>query len=111
MTVQSTPLVDSKALETVQTTQYTCAVLRASIDKVTATNTTAGALTVSVNLVPSGGTADATNLLTKAASIAAGGSYGFPELVGHTLKTGGFISAIASGAGIAFRVSGRETTT
>ena len=107
---QNKPLVQSKTLETSQTTQYTVDALRASIDKATATNTTAGVLTVSVNLVPAGGAPDASNLIAKAVSIAAGAAYTFPELVGHVLATGDFISAIASGAGIAFRVSGRETT-
>jgi hypothetical protein len=111
MTTQSKPLVPSKALETVQTAQYTVDALRASIDKATATNTAAGALTVSVNLVPAGHAADASNLIAKDVSIAPGACYGFPELVGHVLATGDSISAIASGVGVVFRVSGRETTT
>lgn len=111
MSTQSRPLVEAKALETTQTTQYAVDALRASLDKVTATNTAAVARTVSVSLVPPGGTADDTNLVAKAVSIAAGATYGFPELVGHVLATGGALSAIASGAGVVFRVSGRETTT
>jgi hypothetical protein len=80
--------------------------LKTIIDKLTVSNPTAGVLTYAINLVPSGGTAGASNLiLTK--SLAAGEVYTFPEIVGHVLESGGFISVIASSASLIHRASGR----
>jgi hypothetical protein len=111
MTVTAKPLIEAKDCETAQTTQYTTpAGTRTLIDKLTATNTGAGTASISVNLVPSGGTAGATNLITKTKALAAGESYTFPEIVGHVLAAGDFISAVASAAGITIRASGREVT-
>jgi hypothetical protein len=48
-------------------------------------------------------------LIVKAKSLVAGETYIFPELVGHILPSGGFISTIAGTASaINMRVSGRE---
>jgi hypothetical protein len=111
MTVTAKPLIEAKDAETAQTTQYTApANTRALIDKLTATNTSGSTASISVNLVPSGGTAGATNLITKTKALAAGESYTFPEIVGHVLAAGDFISAVASAAGITIRASGREVT-
>jgi hypothetical protein len=88
---------------------YTATGLKTIIDKFTVSNPTAGALTYAVNLVPSGGSAGASNLiLTK--SLAAGETYTFPEVIGHVLESGGFISVIASSTSLIHRASGREVT-
>lgn len=110
MTVTAKVLIAPKLAEAAQTTQYTAANVRALIDKFTATNTTAGALTLSVNLVTLADTAGSQNLTVKAKSLAAGETYTFPELVGHILDIGGFISTIASATGISIRASGREVS-
>jgi hypothetical protein len=110
MSVNNKVLFEAKDAGTAQTTDYTSANARTIIDKLTACNTTAGALTLSVNLVPLAGTAGATNLIVKTKSIAAGETYTFPELVGQYLMPGGFISSIASAAGITIRACGREIT-
>ena len=110
MTVTVKTLIAAKDAEAVQTTQYTATNCRAIIDKFTATNTTAGALTLSVNLVTLAGTAGATNLIVKLKSIAAGETYSFPEVVGHVLDAGGFISTVASATGMTIRSAGREVT-
>lgn len=108
MSVNNKVLFEAKDCETVQTTQATSLNVRTIIDKLTGCKTTAGALTISVNLVPTLGTAGATNLVVKTKSLAAGETYTFPEIVGQYLMPGGFISTIASAAGITIRACGRE---
>lgn len=109
MAVNVTVLIPSKDAEIAQTTQYTATVVRAIIDKFTATNYSAVAVTLSVNLVTSAGAAGNSNLVVKTKSLAAGETYTFPEIVGHTLNPGDFISTIASAAtSISIRSSGRE---
>ena len=81
------------------TTYYTApANTRSLIKKLTFTNTTAGALTVTVYLVPSAGTASATNTLVSARSIGAGETYVCFEAQGQVLQAGGLLQALASAA-------------
>jgi hypothetical protein len=111
MTVTVKVLIPAKQAENTQTTQYTATNAKAIIDKFTATNTTAGNVTLSVNLVTSGGAAGVTNLIVDSRAIAPDETYTFPELVGQTLESGGFISTIASAAtSLTIRASGREIT-
>ena len=68
-------------------------------------------MTISVNLVTGGGTAGTTNLIVDTRSIAPDETYTFPELVGQSLESSGFISTIASAAtSLTIRASGREIT-
>lgn len=109
MTVTVKVLIPAKIAENAQTTQYTASGIRAIIDKFTATNYSAVNVTLSVNLVTSGGAAGNDNLVTKTKTLQAGETYTFPELVGQVLEAGGFISTIASAAtSINMRASGRE---
>jgi 3-deoxy-D-manno-octulosonic acid (KDO) 8-phosphate synthase len=111
MTVLVKALIAAKQAENIQTTQYTATNCRAIIDKFTATNTSANNVTISVNLVTSGDTAGANNLVVDARAIAPDETYTFPELVGQVLEPGGFISTIASAAvAVTIRASGREIT-
>ena len=111
MTVTVRVLIPAKQAENSQTTQYTASNVRAVIDKFTATNTTTSNVTLSVNLVTSGGLAGAANLIVDARTIAPDETYTFPELVGQVLEAGGFISTIASAAtSLTIRASGREIT-
>ena len=111
MTVTVKVLIPAKQAENSQTTQYTAVNCKAIIDKFTATNTTAGNVTIGVNLVTSGGSAGAANLIVDARSIAPDECYTCPELVGQALESGGVISTIASSAGaLTIRFSGREIT-
>lgn len=111
MTVIAKPLITAAYAANSQTTQYTAgAGTRTIIDKFTGYNGTAGAVTLAINLVASAGTAAATNLIVLK-SLAAGETYTFPEVVGHVLEAGGFISTIAGAASsIAIRASGREVS-
>lgn len=111
MTVTVKVLIPAKQAENSQTTQYTATNVRAVIDKFTATNTTTNNVTLSVNLVASGGSAGTSNLIIDARTIAPDETYTFPELVGQVLDVGGFISTIASAAtSLTIRASGREIT-
>lgn len=108
MTVTSTVLISAKTAEASQTTQYTSTNVTTIIDKFTATNYSGSPATLSVNLVISGDTADNDNLIVKTKTLQASETYTFPELVGHVLQSGGFISTIAGTASaINIRASGR----
>lgn len=111
MTVTAKVLIPAKIAEASQTTQYTATNVTAIIDKFTATNYSAGAVTISVNIVTSGGSAGNDNLITKTKSLQPAEVYTFPEIVGQILAPSGFISTIASAAtSVNIRASGREVT-
>lgn len=111
MTVKVKVLIPAKQAENVQTDQYTANNCKTIIDKFTATNTSANNVSISVNLVTSSGSPSAVNIIVDARNIAPNETYTFPELVGHSLEAGGFISTIASAAtSITIRASGREIT-
>jgi hypothetical protein len=111
VTVTVTTLVPAQTANNTQSTVYTATGVTAIIDKFTATNYSATAATISVNLVTSGGTAGNNDLIVKTKTLQASETYTFPELVGHVLRPGGFISTLAGTASaINIRVSGREVT-
>ncbi len=112
MTVVAQTLIEPILLTTADVTLYTApANTRVIIDKFTAANTTAGAITITVNLVASGGAASATNTLISARSVSAGATDLCPEIVGHILNPGDFISAKASAnTSIGLRASGRAVS-
>jgi hypothetical protein len=101
-------LVPTKYMENSQTTQYTVpAGTRAIIDGIRVTNNTGAAATFAINIVPSGGSAGASNLLQPTTSVAAGATT--LVLAGTWMTNGDFISTIASAASsLVFQVSGRE---
>jgi len=91
--------ITSAQVAATATTYYTApANTRSIIKKLTFTNSTAGALTVTVYLVPLGGTAGVTNILISARSVGAGETYECFEAMGQVLQAGGFIQALASSA-------------
>ena len=109
MTVVVKVLIPAKQAESAQTTQYTANNVKAIIDKFTVTNTSASNTTFSCNLVTVVGTANAANLIIDARTIVPDETYTCPELVGHVLDSGGFISTLASAAAsLTIRASGRE---
>ena len=111
MTVVAKALIETLSLAAAATNQYTApASTRTIIDKMTATNTTAGALTLTAYLVPSGGATGASTTVISAQSIAPGTTYLCPEVVGHILNPGDAIFTQASGAGLTGRASGREVS-
>ena len=108
MAVSVSNIIPAKTAENAQTTQYTSNGVQTIIDKFTATNYNTTAATISVNLVASAGSAGNDNLIVKTKTLQPAETYTFPELVGHVLPNGGFISTIASAAStINIRASGR----
>lgn len=104
-------IIPRKQAEAVQTSQYTAVNCKTIIDKFTVTNTTAGNVNFSVNLVAAAGAANAANLVISVRAIAPGETYTCPELVGQTLEPGGFISTLAGAAtSLTISASGREIT-
>lgn len=109
MAVTVKVLIPAKIAESSQTTQYTASGVTAIIDKLTGTNYSGSAATLSVNLVTSADTAGNQNLIVKTKTLQAGETYTFPELVGSAIMPSGFISTIAGTAtSINIRCSGRE---
>ncbi len=108
MTVTTKVLIAAKTAEATQSTQYTATNVTAIIDKFTATNYSASAATISVNLVTVAGSAGNDNLIVKTKTLQPSETYTFPELVGHVIPNNGFISTIAGTASaINIRASGR----
>lgn len=111
MTVTVKQLIAPKQAENAQTTQYTAVNCKTILDKVTVTNTTSGNVTISVNLVVSGGSASASNRIISLRAIAPNETYACTELAGKVLEPGGFISTLASAAtSLTIEASGRELT-
>lgn len=111
MTVTSKPLITAGYVANSETTGYTAASgVRTIIDKYTAYNSDSVSRTLTVKLVPSGVSAGATNVMV-VKTLQAGETYNFPEIVGHTLESAGFISELASAASVIVRrATGREVT-
>lgn len=84
---------------------------RTVVKKLTFTNTTAGALTVTVYFVARGGTAADGNTLVKTIVVAAAGNrpVDLTEAIDHVLEQGSTIQALASAAAsVTIRASGIE---
>jgi hypothetical protein len=104
-------LVEGSQLPNSNNTFYTATNVRTIIDKMTLCNTTAGAVTATIDLVVNGGSAGVSQRIISARSIAAGETYSCPEAVGHILSPGDSIQGLASAAtSITLRASGREVS-
>jgi hypothetical protein len=111
MAVITKALLDSKYLESVQTTQYTATNCRALVTKVTISNQDTVNRTVSVHIVPPAGTASNANRFVITKTVVPGETYLCPELSGQVVENGGFISTIASAASaLTIRINGQEIT-
>ncbi len=76
------------------------------VTDITMSNTTAGALSLKVHLVPTGGSVADSNMMIPNVSIPANT---FVQWSGNqTLQAGGFIQGIASGAGVSVTINGDE---
>ncbi len=111
MTVTVKPLINSKQMESAQTTQYTATNCTAIIDNFTATNTSASNAQITVHIVTSGGTASASNTIYDTKTLTPKEVYTFPALVGKVLASGGFISTTGTATAITINAGGREITT
>lgn len=112
MAVNAKSLFTPLQAQNAETTQYTTpAGTRTILDKFTGTNTTASPATITVKLIASGGAAAANNTIVSAKTLQAGECYTFPEIVGHVLNPGDFLSTLAgTAAAITIRASGREVS-
>lgn len=110
MAVRSTVPTQSTTVAATDTTYIAATLSRRMIDKCTAYNSDTVARTLTINLVASAGAAGATNI-TMVRTILAGDTYTCPEIVGHYLDPGDFLSAKASTASVVnLRVSAREVS-
>ena len=92
-------------------TYYTATNCTARIDNCTLTNTDTGAITVTVYIIASGGTASGDETIISAKSLSAGECYTCPELVGKTIPSGSFVQALAGTASkVVMHMSGIEVT-
>ena len=105
-------MVDGSQLTASAATYYTApANTFATIAACTLTNTTGGAITATLYLVPNGGTAGVTNCILSARTLAAGESFNVGSAIGQTLPAGGTLQALASATtSITLVCSGYETT-
>jgi hypothetical protein len=109
MAIIATNIIPAKNMENTQTTQYVATGVTTIIDKFTATNFSSSAVNVSVNLAAVSEATGNSNLIVKTRTLQPGETYTFPEIVGHTLPSGGFVSTLASAAAaVNLRASGRE---
>lgn len=109
MTVTAKCAVEAKYMEAVEATQYTAPV-RCIIDKCTVTPPTGAASAFTMRIVPSGGTAGASNIIIQPKTLTSSDpTYTCPEMVGQILNAGDFISTLGTVASsLVLRISVRE---
>lgn len=89
----------SAQLTAVAATYYTCpANTRANFKKITVANNDTVARTVTAYLVPSGGTAGVTNIITISQTLAPNEARDLYEIMGHSIPAAGFLQALADSA-------------
>lgn len=90
---------------------YTSTNLKTQVIAATLINPTAGALTYSIWLVPSAGSATDATVVYDTVSIAAGETVALTDLVGHMLNSGDAIHGVASSAtSLTYHLSGTQIT-
>lgn len=94
-------------------TYYTAgAGVRTRVEAFSVVNYSAAAQTMTVHIVPTGGTADNTNIVAKDVSLAPSQRGRIFEMIGQWIESGGTIQAIASaGSALTITASGIEQTT
>ncbi|MBN9209369.1 MAG: hypothetical protein J0H96_11985 [Microbacterium ginsengisoli] len=94
-------ILASQQLASGDTTIYTVPANKAAkLAKLVLTNTSAAAVTVSVSVVPSGGSVDGTHRVVSGYSLAAGDSTTVTEIEGCWLGQGDLVSVNASTAAV-----------
>ncbi len=79
---------------------------KTDVENIDVANTTSGALSFTLHLVVSGGSASASNMLFPAVSIP--GNTMVQWVGDQQMKTGGFIQGIGSASGITVNITGDE---
>lgn len=95
MSVTIAQLVSPQTISDAITAYYTSTNVKTRIDKLTVGNPSATARTVSLYLVPSGGSPSDANVITKTKSIAPGETWNCPDMIGQVLASGGTLRAVA----------------
>lgn len=101
-------LASGRVATTSATTVYTVPASSAvKVATATLCNTSASAVTVSVSVVPSGGSVDGTHVVVSSYSLAGNDSMSITEIVGALLDAGAFVSITCStGAVITYLLTG-----
>jgi hypothetical protein len=112
MSVTAKALFDAHTAQATDNVEYTApTATHTIIDKFTATNITGSSQTLTINLIPSGGSVATANIITNALSIAAGATVDVTDVKNHILNPGDAISAKCGNASaLVIRSSGREVT-
>jgi hypothetical protein len=77
-----------------------------TVKDIVISNTTSGALNITLHFVPSGGSPAASNMLIPTSSVAANAML---QMTGNqVLNSGDYIQAIGSGSGLTMNISGEE---
>lgn len=98
-------------LGTGASTLYTATNVKAQIHAFNVLNTSGGAVTVTVHLVPTGESVGDANMILKAKSLNAGESYKVIEAIGQWMSSGDAIHALASSAtAVSVMMGGAEYT-
>lgn len=109
MATNHTDLIPAKQLESIQSTQYTANGKTGLIDKFTLTNIKNVNVTVSINIVSQNSTPMDSNLILKEKTIRPGYTDLLPELSGHVITPGSYISTLVSlSEALTVKCSGRE---
>lgn len=111
MSVKAVPLIESQYAPASTGTLYTSPVgVTTIIDNFTATNNTGSPATISVYIVPAGGTASSANLISFY-TVSANTPMLLPEMKYKVLAPGDFIAVLAGTAtAIAIQASGRQSS-
>ena len=112
MTVTPVCIIQSVVVTGSDVSVYTSPASTATIvDKFTATNTDSSNHTLNVNIIPSGGSVGAGNLVISVITVNANSTLDITQLQNQILNTGDAISVKASAASdIIVRGSGRQVT-
>jgi hypothetical protein len=112
MATRNVRIIPGSQLTTGAVAYYTApANTRCVLKRLSFTNTTAGAVTVTVHLVVATGSASASNTLASAHTIAAGETWDCVSAEGQVVEAGGSVQALASaGTSITLIGSGVEIT-
>lgn len=112
MSLSAITLVQATQLPSSVAAQYTCpGATKVIVRHVTFTNTTSGAITVTAEIVPTGGSTGAASMIMSVQSIAGNATYVSPEFSGVVLNAGDTIQCFASAAtSISMNASGISQT-
>ncbi|MBK7892833.1 MAG: hypothetical protein IPJ84_18875 [Bdellovibrionales bacterium] len=112
MAVTAKVLINAKYAANAQQTEYTApASTRTIIDKFTATNTDASAQTISIHIIPSGGSYGGSNKIVKTLSITAAETKDITQMQNQILAAGDIVNVeVSLSSAVIIRMSGRECT-